>query len=398
MNDESVTEGRDTVRPVLAICYDFDKTLTPDNMQEQGFTDAVGVDAKVFWDMSNALAKDNDMDQIAAYMYSMVKASHGKLLFTKESLKAQGRSVRFFEGVTTWFERINAYADDKGIDVEHYIISSGLKEIIEGTEIADNFKMIYACSFYFDEAGVAVWPAQVVNYTNKTQFLFRIQKGALDVNDDGVNAFVRSNEYRVPFRNIVYIGDSDTDVPCMKLVNINGGHSIGVYAPGGNDTERKQKVYRMLDERRIRHFVAADYTDGSSMDNLMKRIIDRTAANEELERLAVSCEAETADVLRRQSEEEQRLWRLVDRLETVGSFANTHRIIGLMRVESGWSLAQKEKLMRIALDNSQVRYILSDTDVAAFYESLFDGVETESVKAVKDEMRAAREMSSARMR
>ena len=224
-------------KPILAICYDFDKTLSPDDMQAQGYIQSIDYEVADFWKESNELAAKNDMDQNLAYMYMMLRSSEGKVLFTKDTLRKDGAKVKLFPGVNTWFDRINQYGEEKGVIVEHYIISSGLKEMIEGTEVADKFKKIYASSFYFNEKGVATWPAQVVNYTNKTQFLFRIKKGVLDINDQNINAYFEPNEYRVPFRNIVYIGDSDTDIPCMKLVNTNGGHSIGVY-----NSETKDKL------------------------------------------------------------------------------------------------------------------------------------------------------------
>lgn len=173
--------------PVIAICYDFDKTLTPDDMQAQGFIQSVGYDVPEFWKESNGLAENNDMDQNLAYMFKMMEAAEGQVLFTKDSLKRYGAQVRLFPGVESWFQRIRKYGEEHGVIVEHYIISSGLKEMIEGTTIANEFEKIYASSFLYNEKGVAKWPTQVVNYTNKTQFLFRIEKGVLDINDLGVN-------------------------------------------------------------------------------------------------------------------------------------------------------------------------------------------------------------------
>lgn len=273
--------------PVLAICYDFDKTLSPDDMQAQGYIQSVGFDIADFWQETDALAEANDMDSNLAYMYMMMKEAEGNLIFNKQTLMEYGSKVKLFPGVETWFERIREYGKQKGVKVEHYIISSGLKEMIEGTKVAKEgvFEKIYASSFCYNERGVAVWPAQVVNYTNKTQFLFRIVKGVLDVNDNGVNEFFQPDEYRVPFRNMVYIGDSDTDIPCMKLVNTSGGHSIGVYDAATKD---KSKVHRMMQENRIRYFAAADYSEGSELDTLLKAIIDRTVANERLEEIHFS--------------------------------------------------------------------------------------------------------------
>lgn len=279
-------------KPVLAICYDFDKTLSPDDMQAQGYIQAVyDGDVETFWKECNALATENDMDSNLAYMYKMVDEAQGRLVFTKKTLADYGAKVELFPGVEEWFERIRAFGAEHGVIVEHYIISSGLKEMIEGTSIAKAgaFEKIYASSFMFDKKGVAVWPAQAINYTNKTQFLFRIEKGVLDVNDSGVNDHFPPDSVRVPFRNMVYIGDSATDIPCMKLINSRGGHSIGVY---DGKTSDKSRVHKMLAEDRIKYFAPADYREDSKLDTLVKAIIVRTAANEVLEERHFECEKE----------------------------------------------------------------------------------------------------------
>ena len=251
-------------------------------MQAQGYIQSVGYDVGEFWKKTNILAEKNEMDSNLAYMYVMMDEARGRLVFNREKLQEYGSKVVLFPGVEDWFDRLNEYGREKGITVEHYIISSGLKEMIEGTEIAKKgvFKKIYASSFFYDDRGVATWPAQVINYTNKTQYLFRIEKGVLDINDNGVNEYFAPENMRVPFRNMVYIGDSDTDIPCMKLVNINGGHSIGVYNP---ETMNKDRVYKMLRDNRIRYFAPADYREGTELDGLLKNIIDKTAAYEVLE-------------------------------------------------------------------------------------------------------------------
>jgi len=278
--------------PVLAICYDFDKTLSPDDMQAQGYIQSVGYDIARFWEESNDMAAKNDMDGNLAYMLKMVQEAKGNLIFNKQTLADYGARVHLFPGVADWFRRIREYGLSKNVIVEHYIISSGLKEMIEGTQMAKNgdFEKIYASAFYFDDKGEAVWPAQVVNYTSKTQFLFRIQKGVLDINDPGVNEYFPPEQIRIPFRNMVYIGDSDTDIPCMKLVNSYGGHSIGVYDPA---TGNKDKVYRMVRDGRIRYFAPADYREGTELDSLVKTIIDKTAVFEKLEMKYQQAAAET---------------------------------------------------------------------------------------------------------
>ena len=287
---EYIRKHKETL-PVLAICYDFDKTLTPDDMQAQGYIQSVGYDVQQFWDETNTMAHTHGMDSNLAYMYKMVQEAEGNLILNRQSLMDYGAKVQVFPGVEDWFERIRQFAIGHGVLAEHYIISSGLQEMIEGTQMAKSgaFERIYASSFYYNDRGLAKWPAQVVNYTNKTQFLFRIEKGTLDVNDPAVNDYFPPDLVRVPFRNMVYIGDSDTDIPCMKLVNVNGGHAIGVYNP---ETGKKEKVQKMMRDHRIRYYTSADYTDGSELDQLVKKIILRTAANEELETIHFCCAEE----------------------------------------------------------------------------------------------------------
>ena len=268
-------------RPVMAICYDFDKTLSPDNMQAQGYLQAINYENQnEFWAESNALAEANEMDQTLAWMFLMLKRARGKEIFRREMLEDYGSRVKLYPGVRDWFERTRRYAGERGIIVEHYIISSGLREMIDGTPVAKEFEKIYASSFCYDEDGIAVWPAQVINFTNKTQFLFRISKGVLGINDAAVNDYFRPDEMRVPFRNMVYIGDSETDIPCMKLVNSYGGYSIGVYDP---DTENKDRVQKMIRDNRIRYYAPADYREGSELDELIRMIFDKTVVNEKLE-------------------------------------------------------------------------------------------------------------------
>ena len=367
-------------KPVLAICYDFDKTLSPDDMQAQGFIQSVGYDVGEFWKQSNGLASGNDMDQNLAYMLMMQQAAEGKKLFTRGELMKCGKEVVLFPGVKDWFKRICTYGEEHGVLVEHYIISSGLKEMIEGTDVAGEFKKIYASSFFYNEKGVAIWPAQVVNYTNKTQFLFRIEKGVLDINDPGVNDSFAPDEMRVPFRNMVYIGDSDTDVPCMKLVNVNGGYSIGVY---NAETRDKSKVYKMMRENRIKYYAPADYSESKELDILLKAIIDRTAENEALESRFYAYKREQTDADKQTNETEREKVDLLIKLENSRSFATTHAVIEKMRQITVWTKDETENLFTIAVNNSQVFYILGDMGVKAFYQKLLNGCKVPSENAEK---------------
>lgn len=355
-------------RPVLAICYDFDKTLSPDDMQAQGYIQSVGYEVESFWKESNGLAESNDMDQNLAYMYTMIQKARGRFIFNRKTLMDYGAKVSLFPGVDTWFKRIREYGETKGVIVEHYIISSGLKEMIEGTKVANEFEKIYASSFYYDENGGAKWPAQVINYTSKTQFLFRIVKGTLDVNDSGVNDYFNPEDIRIPFRNMVYIGDSDTDIPCMKLVNSHSGHSIGVYNP---ETRDRRKVYKMMEDKRIKYFAPADYTDNSELDKLVKAIIDQTASNEKLMSVHFQCKQEQVDHnMNIDSHEDREKQKLILDLENSNSFKQTHSVISKLKQIKKWTRGEKIQLQEIAKTNNQVSYIIDDDDVADFYKSI----------------------------
>ncbi|BAR06171.1 haloacid dehalogenase-like hydrolase [Scardovia inopinata] len=392
-------------KPVLAICYDFDKTLSPTDMQAQGFIQKVmdanakaknnavenpdfkeeakensddntapsspATSIKEFWNKSNQLAKDHQMDQNLAWMYQMRQMAHGKMLFTRQELQDYGSKVDLFPGVRDWFSRIRQYGKERGIIVEHYIISSGLREMIEGTPIFNEFTAVFASAFYYDADGVAVWPAQVINFTNKTQFLFRIEKGVIDVNDPAVNDHTAQKDIRVPFRNMIYIGDSDTDVPCMRVINSSGGHSIGVYQvqDGENESEAKQKVYKMMRDERIRYFAEADYEDGSELDHLVKAIIDRTKANEVLESQTVEDQQDADDYYARTEDEVEERQDLINALEDSRNFRTTHFLIRNMNKYSSWSSQELMHLLEIASENFQVQFILNDSDVQEFYQT-----------------------------
>ena len=384
MQNKEYTRKQKEDRPVIAICYDFDKTLSPDDMQAQGFIQSVGYDVAEFWQESNGLAERNDMDQNLAYMFKMMEAAKGRMPFTKDTLLECGAKVCLFPGVEDWFSRIRAYGEKHGVIVEHYIISCGLKEMIEGTAIADEFEKIYASAFFYNDQGVAQWPAQVVNYTNKTQFLFRIGKGVLDINDPGVNEVFAPEEIRVPFRNMIYIGDSDTDIPCMKLVNSYGGHSIGVYNAHSSD---KTKVYKMMREGRIRYYAPADYSEGTQLDEIVKAIIDRTATNEKLEEIYFKCKKENVEADRQSSEEQLEKTSLLISLENSHSFARTHEMIEKLSHYEIWSPGEIDLLFKIAVTNSQVKYIINDADVKRFYARIL-----KQVKQLTEDGEKVREM------
>ncbi len=262
-------------KPKMAICYDFDKTLSPDDMQTFTLIPSFGIDKDEFWAESNKLATDNLMDNNLAWMYQLVKYSKfkGKSL-RREYFKEIGADVKLYKGVEAWFSALNKYAEKRGIVLEHYIISSGLKEIIEGSSIAQHFKRIYASTYMYSADGVAEWPAQAINYTNKTQYIFRIAKGCLEEYDESVNKSMTNEQLTIPYENIVYIGDSATDIPCMRLVKSKGGYSIGVFDPQKND---RTKVYQLYNDDRLSFYAPADYSSRGELCKFMKMIIDEIA-------------------------------------------------------------------------------------------------------------------------
>ena len=259
-------------KPIIAIMYDFDKTLATTDMQNFSFIPALGLSSEEFWNSVSDFTEESGMENILSYMYIMIeKCRENNIPLTKEYLNKLGKEVKFFEGVTTWFKRINAYAEELGIEVEHYILSSGTKEIIEGTSIAKEFKNIYACEFYYDENGLAKWPKIAINYTYKTQFIFRISKGALDINDS-VTINTKIDNRRIPYQNMIYIGDGLTDIPCMTLVKEKGGKSIAVYPKG-----MKEKVNLLYEEGRVNYICRGDYSSNSDIEKIVKLLIDEVA-------------------------------------------------------------------------------------------------------------------------
>ena len=267
-------------KPIIALLYDFDKTLCTQDMQNYAFIPALGMEPEAFWRETNAFARGEHMDGILAYMYTMLRKSREQgLPLTRESLVAQGRSIELFPGVREWFGRINAFAEELGVTVEHYVISSGLREIIEGSGISREFKEVYASEFYYDESGTPVWPKLDVNYTAKTQFVFRINKGVLDVaNDRELNASMPDDKKRVPFRNMVYIGDGLSDVPCMKMMRTYGGVAIAVWQP-----ESRTAVEELLSHDRVDFIFPADYRRGTALDETVCNIIRKMAVVAQLE-------------------------------------------------------------------------------------------------------------------
>ena len=266
-------------KTVIALLYDFDKTLCTQDMQNYSFIPSLGMAPGDFWREANGFGEEQQMDGILAYMYTMVRKSREKgVPLTRETLRHCGRNISFFPGVKDWFERITKFGELLGVEVEHYVISSGLREIIEGSEIANCFKEVYACEFFYDENGVPVWPKLAVNFTAKTQFIYRINKGVLNVSDDkALNASMPDEHKRVSFVNMIYIGDGLSDVPCMKMMRSYGGQAIADY-----QAANRSAVEELLRKDRVDFIYPADYREGSQLEITVKNILRKMAVSQQL--------------------------------------------------------------------------------------------------------------------
>ena len=248
--------------------YDFDKTLCTRDMQEYTFIPSIGMEPNDFWALANGLAREQHMDGVLAYMYCMLT----RTTLRRNNLVDCGKAVEYHPGVEEWFERVNAYGEEAGVKVEHYVLSSGLKEIIEGTSIADRFTKVFASEFLYDDNGMAVWPKLAVNYTNKTQFVYRINKGVLDIsNDRDLNRSAPDTGRRVKFSNMIYIGDGLTDVPCMKLVRAQGGHAVAVHQGA------RALASDLIKHSRVDFFFEADYRKDSPLDQAIHTLLSKLA-------------------------------------------------------------------------------------------------------------------------
>ena len=275
-----------------AIAYDFDGTLAPGNMQEHAFLPTLGIKPSEFWPEANRRAKENDMDEILAYMQLMLDKSKSKdMSIQKSDFKHYGTSIKLFEGVESYFDRINTYANKQGVTLEHYIISSGLREFIKGTRIAKYFKNIFASGFKYNVSGFAEWPALAINYTNKTQYLFRINKGINNSYDNTeINKYMPEEERPIPFKRMIYIGDGETDVPAMKMIKYQGGYAIAVYNPKvrakKGKLSPKQICEGLIVQNRADFIAPANYNENSELDKTIKLIIDKIHIEAELHKFS----------------------------------------------------------------------------------------------------------------
>jgi phosphoserine phosphatase len=265
----------------VALVYDFDGTLAEGSMQEHSLFPALGVVPQEFWPMVEADTESANADGILMYMRHILKAAERRgVPITQAMLRQHGAKVPFFPGVLKWFDRINAYAlEHFNLELQHFVVSSGNEEIVKGTPIYDSFKEVFACKYIFDEDGRAVWPAVGLNYTTKTQFLFRISKGIHNYWDHKtLNRWMPKEEKAFPFSRMIFLGDGDSDIPSMELVRAEGGYAFAVFDPAlWGESSCQEKVHRLIAEDRISHAAPGDYCEGSFLDIVMKGVLQRIA-------------------------------------------------------------------------------------------------------------------------
>lgn len=266
-------------KPIVAIMYDFDKTLAITDMQNFNFIPNMGYTVEEFWNETSEFCDKEQIDKILGYMYMMIHAAKKNgIKLTRKFLNEQSKDIKYFRGVENWFNRIREYGKERGLIIEHYLITSGNKEIVEATSIAKEFKAIFGCEYIYDETGEAIWPKLMINYTQKTQFIFRISKGLISDNDDKkINE--KTMTRRIPYNRMIYLGDGLTDVPSMIVVKENGGNSIAVYKKGERD-----KVVHLFEDQRVNFICKADYSENGELDKVIKLILDSIVIDESLTR------------------------------------------------------------------------------------------------------------------
>jgi len=262
-----------------AIIYDFDGTLARGNLQECSFIPRMNMSRDEFWGEVKKRARNEDADEILVYMHLMLeKAQEAGEDVSKEMLRTHGKNAELFGGLEgqLWFKRVNEFAAQHRLNLQHYIVSSGIEEMINGCSIKSAFHKIYA-SKYIYHGEVAAWPGVAINYTTKTQYLFRINKGVENHWDrEEINKYMPQSSRPVPFQRMVFLGDGDTDIPTMKMLTYQGGHSVAVY-----DEQREQKdldkIHGLISDDRVDFVAPANYEENSQLDIIIKGILGRIA-------------------------------------------------------------------------------------------------------------------------
>lgn len=269
----------------VAFIYDFDETLSTTYMQDYILIPALGDKPENFWKKANAWSKKHCADQITGTMYYIQHTAKEKgIKLTRDFLCNAAKSITYFEGVEGWFERINEYGKTLDLQIEHYIISSGMEEMIDGSSIRKHFKDVFGCSYIYDEEGIPIWPARVVNYSTKTQYIAKINKGLSKTEDRAVNEYMPDEQRVIPYKRMIYFGDGMTDIPSMKITKEKGGNAIAVYRPKSN---HRKNAIKLLSDNRVNFALPADYRKDSELDHVVKTILDKMAKERDLDLLKV---------------------------------------------------------------------------------------------------------------
>ena len=278
----------------IAIVYDFDGTLSPQPMQEYTVLPKIGIEPAVFWKQVHKEATETGSDPMLVYMRLMMEKlyKNDDVKITRDDFSAMAEKIQYFPGVDSWFPRINAYVkkrSDASVKVQHYIISAGQKEILEGVSIRKFFKQIYASEYHFNQYGIATFPKLLITDTSKTQFLFRINKGKESLSES-INDHMPESARPIPFQNIIYIGDGMTDVPSMALTKKSGGHAIAVFNP--KTAKTKGTCVRLLDAGRVDFIAPADYREASKLASRVELLLDSVIAGIAYAAEVSACKAE----------------------------------------------------------------------------------------------------------
>ncbi|KXW55670.1 haloacid dehalogenase-like hydrolase [Ferrovum sp. PN-J185] len=264
----------------IAMVYDFDGTLCPQPMQEYTVLPKLGIKPEEFWRLVEHDAKETGGEKMLVYMRILLEEAHNRRVFiSRDDFKKMGKDIEYFPGVKDWFPKINNYVKRKSqgtVNIQHYIISAGMKEILEGISIRKFFKQIYASEYHFNFQGIATFPKQLITDTTKTQYLFRVNKGKEEL-DESINEHMPEWQRPIPFQNIIYIGDGMTDVPSMALTKKNGGHTIAVYPE--DDVHDQATCIKLLKANRVDFIAPADYRKDSHLSRQVALLLDKILSN-----------------------------------------------------------------------------------------------------------------------
>jgi hypothetical protein len=270
------------VHDTIAVVFDFDETLAPDSTST--FLRGLGVDVKKFWGRDVNPLLDHGWDPIPAYLYGLLQLSNGAgpgVPITRAKMEASGKTIKLYDGATRIFDRLRrtAAAVDAGVRVEFYLISSGVGELLRSARIAREFTSIWACDFAYDKQGAIVFPKNIVSFTDKTRYLFHISKGLIGPDSRNkpfeVNRKIAPTDLRVPFDQMIFIGDGYTDIPCFSMVRRQGGVAIGVY--DAEHRERWGRAWGFIEDDRVSNLVPADYRKGSALSNSLIMAVESMA-------------------------------------------------------------------------------------------------------------------------